>query len=75
MLYELEGRGAYLSSVILDEVMRAEITGLALPLPRTHRLREVCRQLIESPALSGGLDDWAKAIATSRRTSFQAWLT
>ena len=84
VLYEPEGRGAHLTAVILDEVMRAEIAELALPLPRTHRLREVCRKLIENPALSGGLDDWAEAIATSRRTltrtfreetgmSFSAW--
>jgi AraC-like DNA-binding protein len=84
VLYDLEGRGARLASVVLDEVMRAEIAELALPLPRANRLREVCRKLIENPALPDGLDDWADAIATSRRTftrtfrketgmSFSAW--
>lgn len=84
MLYEPDGRGGHLASVILDEVMRAEIAELALPLPRTQRLREICRTLIENPALPQGLDDWADAIAMSRRTltrsfrketgmSFSAW--
>jgi len=84
VLYEEDGRGGHLASVILDEVMYAEIAELALPLPRTARLREVCRTLIANPALSLGLDDWADAIATSRRTltrsfrketgmSFSAW--
>lgn len=84
VLYELEGRGAHLASVIFDEIGRAEIAELALPLPRARRLREICRRLIENPALPGDLDEWAEAIATSRRTltrtfrdetgmSFTAW--
>ena len=84
VLYELDGRGAHLARVILDEVMRAELAELALPLPRSRRLREICRKLIEEPSLPQGLDDWADAIAASRRTltrkfreetgmSFSAW--
>ena len=84
VLYESDGRGGHLASVILHEVMRAEIVELALPLPRTERLREICRSLIENPALPQGLDEWADAIAMSRRTltrsfrketgmSFSAW--
>ena len=84
VLYELDGRGAHLSSVIFDEVMRAQTAELALPLPRAPRLREICRKLIENPAWPQNLDDWADAIATSRRTltrtfrqetgmSFSAW--
>jgi len=84
VLYQPEGRGALLSSVIIDEVMRAPTAELALPLPRAARLREICRKLIETPALPQGLDEWADAIATSRRTltrkfreetgmSFAAW--
>lgn len=84
VLYELDGRGAHLSSVIFDEVMRSQTAELALPLPRAPRLREICRKLIENPALPQNLDDWADAIATSRRTltrtfrqetgmSFSAW--
>ena len=54
--------------MIFDEVMRARTTPLALPLPRAPQLREICRKLIENPALPHGLDDWANMIATSRRT-------
>ena len=68
VLYDPDGRGGHLASVIFDEVMRAQIAELALPLPRAPRLREICRKLIEDPALPQGLDDWADAIATSRRT-------
>jgi AraC-like DNA-binding protein len=68
VLYEIEGRGGHLAAVIIDEVIRAEIAPLALPLPRAPRLREICRKLIENPALPQGLDDWADEIATSRRT-------
>ena len=68
VVYEADGRGGRLAAVIFDEVRRAEVAELALPLPRSRRLREICRTLIDDPALPHGLDDWADAVATSRRT-------
>jgi AraC-like DNA-binding protein/quercetin dioxygenase-like cupin family protein len=68
VLYEIGGRGDHLASVILDELKRAEVTELALPLPQAPRLRRICRKLLDDPGLSRDLDDWADAVATSRRT-------
>jgi len=61
-------RGHHLAAVILDEVERAEITDLALPLPASARLRQMCERLLANPGSAGDLDDWADAATVSRRT-------
>jgi len=61
-------RGERVAAVILDEVERADVADLALPLPVTPRLRQMCEELIANPALVGDLDAWADAVAVSRRT-------
>jgi len=84
VLYSLRGRGNHLAVIILDEIKRAEIAELALPLPTNARLRRICTALVENPSLEHGIDDWAETVATSRRTltrlfrqgtgmSFGAW--
>src|SRR5262245_14392500 len=56
-------RGARLAAVILDEVARAEIADLALPLPASGRLRTLCATLLRNPGTDGDLDAWASAAA------------
>ena len=84
VLYDDSGRGAHLAAIVLDEVARAAIAELALPLPASPRLRKICQAMLDDPALGGDLDDWAEAAALSRRSltrsfrketgmSFAAW--
>jgi AraC-like DNA-binding protein len=61
-------RGARLAAVILDEVARADIADLALPLPASGRLRAMCAALLRNPGTDGDLDAWANTAALSRRT-------
>ncbi len=61
-------RGRHLAAVILDEVKRAEVAALTLPLPETKTLKEVCSALIADPSLTWDLDAWADAAALSRRS-------
>jgi AraC-like DNA-binding protein len=84
VLYDAAGRGAHLAALALDEIDRAADAEFALPLPKSEKLRRVCRALLANPASAGGLDDWAETAATSRRNltrlfrketgmSFAAW--
>ena len=66
--YDEHGRGAHLAALILDEVVRAPTTPFALPLPTDRRLQRLSRMLIENPAVSLDIDDWANEAGVSRRT-------
>ncbi|GAB4186413.1 MAG: hypothetical protein OHK0024_26740 [Thalassobaculales bacterium] len=61
-------RLTHLSALALDEIARAPVTPLALPLPADPRLAGLCRALIAEPALSLDLDGWAERVALSRRS-------
>lgn len=61
-------RGDHLAAVILDEVEHADVTDLALPLPVNPNLRRMCETLLAAPDTTDDLDDWADAVAVSRRT-------
>ena len=68
VLYDTKGRGGHLAALVLDEIKRAPITPLALPLPRDARLRRLCQELIDTPGLSLDIDGWADRVGLSRRT-------
>lgn len=61
-------RGRRLASVIIDEVCHADLADLALPLPRSERLRAMCATLLGDPGFAADLDAWAETLALSRRT-------
>lgn len=61
-------RGRHLAAIILDEVKRAEVAELTLPLPETKTLKEVCSALVADPSLALDLDAWADTAALSRRS-------
>lgn len=67
-LYDLQGRGAHLEALMLDEIARAPKTMFALPLPTNRGLRKLCRALIETPSLGFDIDEWANTIGVSRST-------
>lgn len=77
-------RGRHLAALILDEIQRAPVADLALPMPAPSRLRRLCEGMLDDPRAVASLDHWADRLAISRRTltrrfrqetgiSFGAW--
>lgn len=84
VLYDEAGRGGHLAALVVDEIIRAAIAPLSLPLPQDPRLARLARTLLEQPGLTLGIDGWATEVGVSRRTltrlfraqtglSFAAW--
>lgn len=63
-----DARGRHLAALILDEIVRAPVADLALPMPQPSRLRELCETLIDAPDRLASLDAWADRLGVSRRT-------
>lgn len=61
-------RGRHLAALILDEIVRAQVADLALPMPQPSRLRDLCETLIDAPERTASLDAWAERLGVSRRT-------
>ena len=57
-----------LAGVLLDEIARAPVTPLALPLPMDPRAAGVAQQVLASPADDAGLDDLGHLHGAGRRT-------
>ncbi len=55
-------------AVILDQIPSQPIDSLKLPLPADPRLSRVTQALIDNPADSRNLDEFAKAVGASKRT-------
>ncbi|MCZ0733984.1 AraC family transcriptional regulator [Phreatobacter sp. AB_2022a] len=62
------GRGGHLAALVLDEIGRAEIVPLVLPIPADRRLAGLAGALMDDPGLSRSLDDWCLAVGMSRRS-------
>lgn len=65
---EVDSPQARIMPVILDQIQSQPIASLALPLPSDPRLLRVARALIENPADSRDLGEWAKIVGASNRT-------
>lgn len=70
--------------IILDEIVEQPAMDLALPLPKDPRLLQITQSLINNPADTQKIEDWALAVGASKRTinrlfmqqtqmSFQGW--
>ena len=57
-----------LSGVVLDEIERAEVTSLELPVPADARGAAVAREVLASPGEAAGLDALARRHGVGRRT-------
>lgn len=68
VLYRQKGRGGLVAALILDELARARHLQLVIPMPRDERLRRLCKALLDDPARSETLDEWAQAAGASART-------
>ena len=70
---ESSSRESLLSSLILDELDRADIQTLGVPLPRANngdkRLRALCEAVMRHPAERATLADWAHSVGASERTA------
>jgi len=73
-----------MSALLLQEIRDAPPLALGLPLPEDARLARLCEALMEEPASSRPLKDWAPRVGASERTlarlferelgtSFAAW--
>lgn len=77
-------RRELMTHLLLLEMRRAPTLSLGLPLPRDRRLQALCHALMDDPASSLALSDWAIRVGASERTlarlfrdelqmSFGAW--
>jgi len=63
-----------LMAVLVDEVMALESPPLHLPAPRDARLRTITDALVEDPADTRGLGEWAAVAGASERTLARLFL-
>jgi AraC-like DNA-binding protein len=57
-----------LMALTLDEITRADIQALGVPMPREKRLRTVCEAVLRAPGERATLAEWAVDIGASERT-------
>jgi AraC-like DNA-binding protein len=55
-------------AVLLDEIRRAPVESLHLPMPTDARLARIARALLEQPDDNRGMDEWAHWAGLSPRT-------
>lgn len=66
--FEPDSPQSRIISVILDQLPKQPIASLKLPLPSDPRLSRVTQSLIDNPADSRDLGDFAKQVGASKRT-------
>lgn len=66
--YEPQSRDGLIMALMLAELRLLPVLPLSLPFPRHHKLARRCRSFLEKPHLHQSIDDWADAMAMSRRT-------
>lgn len=82
--YDLHGRSGALMKLIEYEIPLLPVLPLSLHYPAHGALAELCRRFVEQPRIHETIDDWARALAMSRRSftrlfrretgsSFMAW--
>jgi AraC-like DNA-binding protein/quercetin dioxygenase-like cupin family protein len=71
--YAPESRAALVIGLILQEIPRLPEKPLGLPFPTDPRLAELCRRFVAAPSPRARIDDWAEALAMSRRTFTRAF--
>jgi AraC-like DNA-binding protein/mannose-6-phosphate isomerase-like protein (cupin superfamily) len=68
LLYDENGRGGLLAKLILEEISRARVLALDVPMPTDARLKRLCQRLIADPARDETLDRLAEGTGASART-------
>ena len=67
-VYNAGGPEERLANVVLDELARAPIEQLRLPMPRDTRLRRIAERLIDEPSDKATAEEWAARVGLSERT-------
>jgi AraC-like DNA-binding protein len=84
LAYDERGRDGRVMRLVMDELGRASDLPLHLPRPADRRLTRICDAILQAPADTRSLDEWAAAVGASTRTlarrfrqetgmSFAAW--
>jgi AraC-like DNA-binding protein len=66
-------RAALVMALILQEIPRLPEKPLGLPFPTDPRFVELCRRFVAAPSPRARIDDWADALAMSRRSFTRAF--
>ena len=66
--YDLVGRSGALMQLIQQEIRQLPVLPLSLTFPASGSLATLCRQFVEKPNIHQTIDEWAKALGTSRRS-------
>lgn len=66
--YEIDGPDGRIVSVILDELAKAPVEELCLPIPSDPRLKHLAELLVSSPADHATVAEWACRVALSERS-------
>jgi AraC-like DNA-binding protein/mannose-6-phosphate isomerase-like protein (cupin superfamily) len=66
--YDIHGRDGLAMELLIAELRALPVLPLSLPLPRDPKLVRHCQRFIRAPQASVKIDDWADALAMSRRT-------
>lgn len=72
--YDIAGRDGRVMQLILDEIVAAPVIALHVPMPQNPRLLRICRSILENPAHTDTLDDWARVAGMGRRTFTRTFL-
>lgn len=68
LLYDEAGRGGMIARLILEEISRARVLALDVPMPADARLKRLCERLIAEPGREETLDRLAEGTGASART-------
>lgn len=63
-----EAREARLVAVLMDEVKRAPLEPIRLPMPGDRRLKRLTEAMVENPALRFTIEEWGARVGASTRT-------
>lgn len=66
--YEIDGPDGRVVSVLLDELAKAPVEELCLPIPSDPRLKHLAGLLVSSPADHATVAEWACRVALSERS-------
>lgn len=73
-LYAPDSPDERLMMVILDQIQRLPVAPLYLPRPHDPRLQPIVEGLLQDPADTHTLTDWARTVGTSTRTLARLFL-
>jgi len=68
-----DSRGALIMALIREEIPNLPEKPLGLPFPAEPRLEALCQEFLRNPSPHATIDDWAGAMAMSRRAFTRAF--